>query len=127
LCRNRQSNRNGLDYDSVIGSSFPVVYGGNNLLEVDLDANFSFPTIVQNISEVDVTDMNINHENQVVYQASKQILNATFLPIFAAIKKDQINILQSMKIYQILNHIKIKRVLPLFSQIIGRFIMIRKS
>jgi hypothetical protein len=57
-------------------SSFPVVYRGNNLLEVDLDANFSFPTIVKNISEVDVADMKINHENQVVYQASEQILSA---------------------------------------------------
>jgi hypothetical protein len=73
--------------NQIIGSSFPVIYGGNHLLEVDLDTNFSFPAIIQDISEIDTTALKVFTDDKVVYGASEQILDA--LSFFADIRSSR--------------------------------------
>lgn len=56
--------------------SFPVIFEGAYFPEMSLSADFTFPSIIQNITEIDTNNFKAFPENKVIYEGCSQIFNA---------------------------------------------------
>lgn len=56
--------------------SFPIIFEGQYFQEMGLSADFIFPSVMQNITEIDTTNMKPFPENKVIYEGCNQIFHA---------------------------------------------------